>query len=181
MSCNCGHQGHPDGCCCNKKPATQYIGDIPVDTLDSIVDYFLGERDIEDPNTGNVVRSFVRVPGGKLFPNANMDNVTALEANNDAITVPENQVRAVYIANIANTPTMLYSDATHQTAMLAVGELAGMILVQNCGFVNLPNGHEYTLGLQYYAGENGEPVTDETITGQKLFVPVSRTKLSINL
>lgn len=181
MNCGCEHEGHADGCGCNKKPVTQYIGDIPVDTLDSVVDYFLGERDIEDPNTGNVVRSLVRIPGGKLFPNANMDNVTALEANNEAITVPENQVRAVYVANVANTPTMLYADNAHKTAMLAVGELANMILVQNCGFVNIPNGHEYILGVQYYAGENGEPVTDASITGQKLFIPVSRTKLSVNL
>ena len=34
---------------------------------------------------------------------------------------------------------------------------------------------------QYYLGENGEPVTDSTITGQKLFIPISDTKLAINM
>ena len=33
---------------------------------------------------------------------------------------------------------------------------------------------------QYYVGENGEPVTDAT-SGKKLFIPVSNTKLMINM
>lgn len=166
---------------CQGKPVTQYIGDLPIDNLDSIADYFLAERDVEDPQTGTVVRSFVRVPGGKLFPNANMDNITALEPNNLSIDVPENQVRAVYIANEANSLIMKYADASHPATMLALGKMADMMLVQCSGFVNIPAGHNYIPGLQYYVGANGEPVTDSTITGQKLFHAVSPTKLAMNL
>jgi hypothetical protein len=53
--------------------------------------------------------------------------------------------------------------------------------VQNTGFVIIPEGHQYTVGLQYYVGENGEPVTDSTITGQKLFKPQSSTVLAVNM
>jgi hypothetical protein len=51
--------------------------------------------------------------------------------------------------------------------------------VQNTGFVNIPEGHQYIVDATYYLGENGEPTTDSTITGQKLFIPVSNTKLAI--
>lgn len=166
---------------CQGKPVTQYIGDLPIDNLDSVADYFLAERDVEDPQTGTIVRSFVRVPGGKLFPNANMDNIIALETNNLAMEVPENQVRAVYISNEANSFIMKYADASHPAVMLALGTLAGMMLVQNTGFVNIPAGHNYIVGVQYYVGENGEPVTDASITGQRLFIPVSATKLALNI
>ena len=56
-----------------------------------------------------------------------------------------------------------------------------MMRVQNCGFVNIPEGHNYIIGVQYYLGENGEPVTDSTVTGQELFILVSRTKLAVNM
>lgn len=189
MSCNtcgkpsCGGQcGCKDHACeCFGGVKTQYIGDLPVDNLESVADYFLAERDVEDPATGNIVRSFVRVPGGKLFPNANMDNIVALEANNVALVVPENQVRGVYMSNEANSFIMRYADGNHPAVMLALGEMANLMLVQNSGFVNIPNGHQYVVGVQYYLGEDGEPVADSTVTGQKLFVPVSRTKLAINL
>lgn len=180
---SCCNKCHQEGCNggCQGKPVTQYIGDLPIDNLDSIADFFLAERDVEDPQTGTVVRSFVRVPGAKLFPNANMDNIIALEPNNVALEVPEKQVRAVYVANEANSLIMKYADATHPATMLALGMLADMMLVQNAGFVNIPAGHSYIVGVQYYAGEDGEPVTDASITGQKLFIPVSATKLAINL
>ena len=180
MACN---ECHKQDCFggCHGKPVTQYIGDLPIDNLESIADYFLAERDVEDMETGTVVRSFVRVPGRKLFPTANMDNVVALEPNNIALEVPENQVRAVYIANEANSYIMKYADATHPATMLALGKLTDLMLVQNCGFVNIPDGHDHVVGVQYYAGEDGVPVADSTITGQKLFIPVSKTKLSVNL
>ena len=166
---------------CNKKYEVQYLGDLPIDDLDDIADYFLAERDVLDPATGNTVRSIVRVPGKKLFPNANMDNIVTLTANNPDITVPENQVRAVYVANENNTAVMHYANAEHPATMIAVGTMAEYILVQASGIINIPEGHSLIISAQYYLGENGEPVTDSSITGQKLFIPVSSTKLLINM
>jgi hypothetical protein len=56
-----------------------------------------------------------------------------------------------------------------------------LMRVQNTGFVNIPEGHQYIVDAQYYLGENGQPVTDSSITGQKLFIPVSNTKLAVNM
>ena len=166
---------------CKKSYEVQYLGDLPVDDLDNIADYFLAERDVLDPSTGNTVRSIVRVPGKKLFPNANMDNIVTLTANNYSITVPENQVRAVYVANENNSAVMHYATEEHPATMLAVGTMGDYILAQASGFVNIPEGHGLIISAQYYVGNNGEPVTDSTITGQKLFIPVSSTKLLINM
>lgn len=164
-----------------KKPEVQYIGDLQIDNLESIADYFIAERDVLDEATGNTVRALVRVPGKKLFPNANMDNIVSLVTNNTGIKIPEGQVRAVYVENDGGTAVMRYAEGEKAGIMIAVGEfIDDMVLVQCTGFVNLPEGHSYILGAQYYAGENGEPVTDSA-SGQKLFVPVSSTKLRINM
>ena len=181
MACKCNKPSCPGNCGCTGKPATHYIGELPVDNLESIADYFIAERDVEDPLTGNVKRDLVRVPGTKLFPNSNMDNVAAIETNNLDMVVPKGQVRAVYIANEVNANVMRYADASHPAVMLALGPWTDLMLVQNSGFVNMGTPHEYVVGVTYYVGENGEPTSDASITGQELFVPVSSTKLAIKL
>lgn len=165
---------------CNKPIKTQYLGELQIDTLESLPNYIIAERDVTDPATGNVVRSLVRVPAAKLFPTANMDNVFALDPNNTAIEIPENQVRAVRVVNEVSSIIMQYADTTHPATMIAVGKTADMVLCMCSGVVNIPEGHDYIIGVQYYVGDEGEPVTDNT-SGQKLFIPVSPTKLVINL
>lgn len=167
-------------CNCNNKVKTVNIADVAIDTLASLPDYFLAERDIMDDVSGNVVRTPVRVPSGAIFPNANNDNVIGLEMNNIAIVVPENQVRAGYVANEPGASVMNYADKNHPAVFLMLGmHTDGVMRVQNTGFVNIPEGHSYIIGATYYLGENGEPVTDASVTGQKLFIPVSRTKLAV--
>lgn len=165
---------------CNRKIRTINIADVAIDTLPTMVDYFLAERDIMDESTGNTVRTPVRVPSGKLFPNVNNDNVIGIEINNSAITVPKNQVRAGYVSNEPGANIVRYADANHPAVFLMLGEYMDNVMrIQNTGFVNIPEGHQYIVGSTYYAGTNGEPVTDASITGQKLFIPISNTKLAI--
>ena len=167
--------------CGNKSVETQYIGELPVDNLAVLPEYFLAERDVLDESTGNTVRSLVRVPTGKLFPHANMDNVIALEMNNTAMVVPDNQVRAVYVRNAGSAYILDYADADHAPVLLALGNLnESLMLCQNTGIVNIPEGHSYIVGQQYYVGEEGEPVTDST-SGYKLFIPINATQLAVNL
>lgn len=167
---------------CNNKVETVNIGDIAIDTLASLPDYLLGERDVTDDATGVIKRTPVRVPSAKLFPNANNDNVIGLAVNNNAITVPENQVRAGYISNEPGALVMKYADASNHADFLMLGLHTDNIMrVQSTGFVIIPEGHQYIPSAQYYLGENGEPVTDSTITGQKLFKPMSSTVLEINM
>lgn len=166
---------------CNQSVETQYIGELPVDTLASIPDFFLAERDVLDEPTGNVIRSIVRVPAGKLFPNANMDNITAIEANNPSLTIPEKQVRAIYIRNAGSTAVMEYANVSHPPIYIAVGKLTeDLVLCQNTGTINIPSGHDYIIGAQYYLGEDGAPTTDAT-SGIKLFVPATETQLAVKM
>lgn len=164
---------------CNKQIRTEYLGDVPIDTLESLPDYFLAERIIEDPATGNSLHSLVRVPAAKILPNANTDNLFSLVANNTAIVIPKNQVRGVRIVQEVSTNKMYFADNTHAPMMLALGVQADMIICQSTGVINLPNGHSYNIGVQYYQGANGEPTT--TVGNHKLFTPVSSTKLLINM
>lgn len=165
---------------CRPKVKTINIADVAIDNIATLPDYFLAERDVEDVSTGNVVRTPVRVRSSDIFPNANNDNVIALAINNSSITVPANQVRAGYIKNEVGMPTMQYASESHQAVFLMLGNHAeNLMRVQNTGFVNIPEGHQYIIDATYYLGENGEPTTDATITGQKLFIPVSNTKLAI--
>lgn len=165
---------------CNRPVKTINIADVAIDNFATLPNFLLGERDIMDESTGNTVRTPVRVPSGKIFPNANNDNVIGIEINNSAITVPENQVRAGYVANEPGANIVRYADASHPAVFLMLGEYMDNVMrIQNTGFVNIPEGHQYIVGATYYAGTNGEPVTDASITGQKLFIPISNTKLAI--
>ncbi len=167
---------------CNNKVETVKAGDIAIDSMVTLPDYILAERDVVNDETGNIKRELVRVPSVNLFPNANNDNVIGLPINNTAIVVPENQVRAGYVQNAVGGNIMQYADASNHARFLMLGvHTDGVMRVQNTGFVVIPNGHDYIVGAQYYLGENGEPVTDASITGQKLFVPESRTVLSVKI
>ena len=167
---------------CQNKVRTVNIADVAIDNLATLPDYILAERDIVDDATGNVVRTPVRVPSATLFPNANNDNVIGLAINNAAIVVPHNQVRAGYVQNTVGANVMQYADDSNKAQFLMLGVHADNIMrIQNTGFVIIPEGHQYIVGAQYYVGENGEPVTDSTITGQKLFIPLSSTVLGVRI
>lgn len=163
---------------CKKPIETAYIGDIAIDTLDSVPDYILAERDVVNPNTSKTVRSMVRVPGEKLFGGGNFDNVTTIEPNN-TITVGENQVLAGKIANGGSVISVELAGKTDDVDFIIVGNLGDQLLIQNTGFIYIPNGHQYIIGQNYYAGENGVPTTEAG--GKKLFKPISTTKLAIKL
>lgn len=167
---------------CNRPVKTEYIANVPIDNLATLPDFILAERDVEDVTTGNIARTFVRVPAEKLFPNGNYANVAAIQANNTAITVPDNEVRAGYVANEGAANVVKYADATHNPVFLMLGFSTDLLLVQSTGIVNILEGHPYIVGAQYYASADGsgEPVTDAT-SGQKLFIPISQTQLAINI
>lgn len=166
---------------CNRPLEALHISQYPIDTLGSMVDYILAERDLIDEATGTPRYSLVRVPALKLFPQGNMDNVIGVESNNTAIDVPENQVRAGYMQNTGNTTVMQFADTNHPAVFLILGKVADMTLIQNSGFVNIPEGHEYIIGQTYYLADDGTPTTDSSITGQKLFTPITRTTLAVQL
>lgn len=166
--------------CKDNAVQTQYLRDVPYDTLESLPDYILAERDIEDQVTGEIKATLTRVPAGKLFPAANADNLFALAPNNDALEIPERQVRAGLVASLVSSTQVQLADIDNPAMFILVGKLVDMVLAQNCGVINMPAGHDYVLCAQYYVGEGGVPTTDNA-SGQKLFIPISRTQLLINM
>ena len=84
------------------------------------------------------------------------------------------------VYNGVSSVQVQYADLEGEAQFLMIGTLAGMVLIQNCGVINIPAGHDYVIGQQYYTGADGEPVADSA-SGQKLFIPISKTQLAINM
>ena len=166
---------------CNKPYTITHVADLDIDDLATIPDYFLAIRSLEDPTDGNTIYTPVRVPGARVMPTGNLANVTALTSNNPTLEIPENQVLAGYFNAQPGGNIMVLADSIHPAMFLMVGNYTnGKILIQTTGFLTFPAGHNYIPLQQYYLGENGEPVTDSTITGQKLFIPLDEYVLNIN-
>ena len=168
-------------CECDKKPYTiEHILDTDIDDLATVPDYFIGVRTITKPDTGAVIATPVRIPGARVMPTGNLANVTAIVTNNDSISVPENQVRAGYIDVQPGANIMRLADASHPAMFLMIKNYTnGKMLIQTTGFLNIPAGHQYVVGEQYYVGANGEPTTDST-SGQKLFKALDDFTLNVN-
>lgn len=168
-------------CNCKKPYTVESIHDVDIDDLATIPDYFIGVREVADPSTGNSIMTPVRIPGARVMPTANLANVVALDINNTTLEIPENQVLGGYYDIQPGGNVMRLADATHPAEFLMLGKYTdGKMLVQTTGFLTINAGHQYIMGQQYYLGENGEPVTDSTITGQKLFKPLTDTLVNIN-
>ena len=166
---------------CNKPYTITHVADLDIDDLATIPDYFLGIRAVEDVLTGNTVYTPVRIPGARVMPTGNLANVTALDANNTSLIIPEGQVMGGYMDAQPGGNIMKPSDTGHNAMFLMIGNYTnGKVLIQSTGFLNIPQGHSYIALTQYYAGENGFPTTDSTVTGQKLFIPLDDYTLMIN-
>ena len=165
---------------CNKPYTIVGANELDIDDLATIPDYFLGMRELEDESTGSTIITPVRVPGARVMPTGNLANVVALTTNNTSINIPENQVRAGYIDVQPGGNIVRYASSSHKARFLMVSNYTdGKVLIQGTGYLTIPAGHQYVPDQQYYTGANGEPVTDSA-SGQKLFVPLSDTVLSIN-
>lgn len=166
---------------CRKPYTIMGANEIDIDNLGTIPDYFLGMREIEDESTGSTIITPVRVPGERVVPTGNLANVIALFTNNPDLNIPDNQVRAGYIDVQPGGNIMRYASSSNAPMFLMIKSIDnGKMLVQTTGFLTIPNGHQYNVAQQYYLGTNGEPVTDNTITGKKLFKPVDDYTLNIN-
>ena len=165
-----------------KKPYTiTHIADLDIDDLATTPDYFLGIRAIESQTDGNTIYTPVRVPGARVMPTGNLANVIAMTSNNPSLEIPEKQVMAGYYDAQPGGNIMSLADSTNAAQFMMIGNYTnGKILIQTTGFLTFPQGHQYIPLQQYYLGENGEPVTDASITGQKLFIPLDDYVLNIN-
>lgn len=164
---------------CNKPYTIAHISEIDIDNLASVPDYFLGVRSLTDQATGNTIYTPVRVPGEKVMPTGNLANVIMLSPNNEALEIPDGQVRAGYIETTPGLNIMRYAGGANKAMFLMVGKWTDKILLQTTGWLTLTTAHKYIVGRQYYLGEDGQPTTDNA-SGQKLFMPIDDYTLSVN-
>lgn len=166
---------------CNKPYTITHVADLDIDDLATVPDYFLGVREVESPNDGNSIFTPVRIPGARVMPTGNLANITAIATNNTALEIPENQILGGYLDAQPGGNVMKPAGEHHPAMFIMVKNYAnGKMLIQTTGFLTFPNGHRYIPLQQYYLGEDGQPVTDSTITGQKLFFPLDDYTLNIN-
>lgn len=158
-----------------------HVSELDVDDLATIPDYFIGVRSLTSETDGNTIYTPVRIPGARVMPTGNLANVIAINTNNTSLEIPEKQVMAGYLDAQPGGNVMRPADNAHPAMFLMVKNYTnGKMLVQTTGFLTIEDGHQYIPLQQYYLGENGQPVTDSTITGQKLFMPLDDYVLSIN-
>lgn len=145
-------------------------------------DYVLGVQQILDDNSGNILNTMVKVPYAKIVPTGTNVNMFAIEANNPNLNVPEGQLVPAFVLNTGASNVVTQAGATHPADFLvvAVGE-SGLAFCQSTGVVTIPSGTDYIIGAQYYLATDGGVTTSSTQTGQKLFKPVSKYQLLINL
>lgn len=168
-------------CNCKKPYTVSHVSELDIDDLATVPDYFIGVRTLTSETDGNTIYTPVRVPGARVMPTGNLANVTAMNTNNTELVVPDNQVLAGYLDAQPGGNVMRPADNTHRAMFLMIKNYTnGKMLIQATGFLTIPAGHQYIPLQQYYLGENGQPVTDSSITGQKLFIPLDDYTLNIN-
>ncbi len=174
MACGCNNQEKPI--------AVQHIKDVTVDALTDLPQYLLAIRDTADPMSGDTVETLVKLPTGRVLPNGTQDNVFALTANNEELDVPAKQVRAGRVQNLGSSYAVNYDDAENPARFIILGTEADSALCISTGVANLLAGHEYIINQDYYASADGtgEPTTDPA-SGIRLFAPISRTQLLIDV
>lgn len=167
---------------CDKKDyKIKSIQDVDVDDLASTPDFFLATRTVTELSSGATKEDIVKVPGARVMPTGNLANVTAIITNNGSLDIPENQVRGGYIDVQPGGNIVRLADENNPAMFLMISNYTnGKVLIQTTGFLNIPAGHQYIVGQQYYLGELGEPTTDETVTGKKLFKAIDDFTLNVN-
>ena len=177
MTCNSCNQPKP----C-ETTEVQQLADLPIDDLASTPDYFLVERTVVDQSTGELLHSITRLPGSRVIPTGNLDNVFTLDANNDTLEVAEGQIVPCYVQNQGTSNVVFAAGEGHPAQFVAIGTYGHLLLCQACGVINMLGGHQYIVGAPYYLSATaGEVTTNPNETGQYLFTPVSETKLLLNL
>lgn len=155
----------------------QDISEVDIDRLGSLPQYVFGIRTTLDEESGNILNEPRLIPTERIVPHG--ANEFILEANNDALVVPEHQVVPAYLYNAGTSVRVLPADAAHPAMFIVTKVDGGLATCQANGVIFVPEGHEYNvIAAKYY-------LTDGDITtkpgGQALFTPVDNYQLLINL
>lgn len=156
--------------------------DMEIDQFESAPDYFFTIR-VKKDKDGHPYYQPMLTPGATVIPYQNMANRRSLPSNNAGLKVEPGQVVPAYMENNGSGFIIRAADANHpaQFIVLSVDE-EGAAICQNAGWVDMPVGHQYIVGANYYRSKNeGEVTTDPDETGQYLFTPVGRFTLALEI
>lgn len=166
---------------CDKNIGIQSVEELPIWSLEQMPEFILGIAQFTDQSTGEITNSFVNIPAEKLFPAGNLSNAFPLQTNNPDLTIPENGVLPIYVENQAIRNVVLPANGQHKADALAFQVVDGTVISKNTGVIEVMGGHGYIVGTQYYLAANGGVTTNSTQTGQRLFKPLSKSVLAINM
>lgn len=166
---------------CNTQVGIQTVDNLPIDNLESVVDYFLAIREITDTMTGEKISTFTKLPGQRVTPDGTLANLFSLEHNNSALAVEEGQPLPAYVRNEGNRLVVLPADAGHKAMFLVVRIDGDYAICTNSSIIHTLGGNKYIAGAKYYLASDGSVTTDPSQTGQPLFVCLGKTKLLVNL
>lgn len=182
---NNAYNSQADGTCgiygCMEADAIE-VKDFPVDQFETAPDYFMTIRTKQDKTDGSVVYQPMLTPGAAVVPLQNMANRRVLPTNNTSLTVEPGQVLPAYVENNGSATVIHAADEAHPAQFLVLQITDGNAVCQNTGWVDMPVGHKYVIGANYYrSNKEGELTTDPSQTGQYLFTPVGRFTLALEI
>lgn len=164
-----------------KPVGIQDVSELSIWNLESLPDFFLAIASFEDKNTGEFTNTFVNVPAEKLFPAGALSGAFPLQTNNPDLTIPENGVLPIYVENQAIRNVVLPADGQNKADALAFQVIDGTVVSKNAGVIEIMGGHNYIVGQVYYLATDGGVTTDASQTGQRLFKPLSKSILAIQM
>lgn len=157
------------------------VKDLPIDQFEKAPSYFMTIR-TKESSDGTVKYQPMLTPGEAVVPLQNMANRRILPANNPSLSVEAGQVLPAYVENNGSSTVIHAADETHPAQFLVLQINDGNAVCQNCGWVDMPVGHKYNIGVNYYrSNKEGELTTDPGQTGQYLFTPVGRFTLALEI
>lgn len=158
------------------------VSDLPIDRFGKIPDYFFTVKTAIDQTDGTVKETPMLTPGAAIFPDGTLANVYPFDPNNDSLSVEPNQVLPAYIENTGVKNVIYPADESHPADFLILEIKDGRAYCQATGWVRIPAGHKYTIGIPYYRSKaEGQVTTDPSETGQFLFKAISRYVLKANV
>lgn len=188
MTCPCQNQPNhkPTNTCPNENymdVEAVEVKNVPVDQFETAPDYFMTIRTKEDKSDGSVNYQPMLTPGASILTTSASANRVLLPTNNPGLKVEPGNVLPAYVENTASETVIHAADESHPAQFLVLEVLDnGMAICQNCGWVKMPVGHRYTIGVPYYRStKEGELTTDPDQTGQYLFTPVGRFILALEI
>lgn len=186
MTCSCttppNCSTYPNGC---QPPCEDIevkdVSELPIDRFGKIPDYFFTIKTAIDETDGSTKYTPMLTPGDAIFPDGTLANLYPFETNNDSLSVPAGQVLPCYIENTGIKNVIYPADENHPADFLVTEIQAGRAYCQFTGWVRIPSGHNYIIGIPYYrSSTEGQVTTDASETGQFLFKAIDRYTLKAN-